>query len=81
RYPAICRTTPSAPVISRSHAFLTCDGSIFAVSRDSYDAARVGAGRGPLSLDGDRLYYTQGYEYNSDRSVGALMALPDDEQR
>ncbi|HWI65196.1 MAG TPA: stalk domain-containing protein, partial [Symbiobacteriaceae bacterium] len=47
RYPAICRTTPSAPVISRSHAFLTCDGSIFAVSRDSYDAARVGAGRGP----------------------------------
>jgi len=73
-YPAICNSWASAPVLSRSHAFVACDGAIYAINQQDYQVTRVAAGSGPLSLDGDRLYYSMGGSY--DRTVGALMARP-----
>jgi len=61
RYPAICNTWASSPVISRSHAFVTCDRTIYAIDRQSYQVTTLGHGEGPLSLDGDALYFVKDY--------------------
>ncbi|MDF2629892.1 MAG: copper amine oxidase-like protein [Symbiobacteriaceae bacterium] len=70
RYPAICSTSPSAPAVSRTHAFVACDGAIYAVDQGNFMVTRVGAGRGPLTLEGDRLYITR------DGALAVLMAVP-----
>lgn len=70
RYPAICGMSPSAPVVSRTHAFITCDGTIYAIDQGHYAVTKVGEGRGPLILDGDRLYHTR------NQMLGVLMAMP-----
>lgn len=70
RYPAICGMSPSAPVVSKTHAFITCDGTIYAIDQKNFAVSEVGKGRGPLTLDGDRLYYTRS------QMLAALMAMP-----
>jgi outer membrane protein assembly factor BamB len=70
RYPTICGTTPSAPVVSRTHTFVTCDGTIYAIDQGNFAVTEVGQGRGPLTLDGDRLYFTR------EQLLSALMAMP-----
>lgn len=76
RYPAVCSSWPSAPVISRSHAFVACDGMVYSIDRQSYAVSPLTAGKGPLALDLDRLYYMKG-DFGGYRHLSSLMALPD----
>jgi outer membrane protein assembly factor BamB len=72
-YPAICKSGQSTPVLTAGHAFLACDGQIYAINRSSYEVAKLTAGQGALTLDGDRMYYTT----LDDFRLSALMALPE----
>lgn len=62
----------TTPVIGRTHLFAQCGEKLYAVDRSSFAVTELGPGRGPLALDGSRLYYLEAVDFGQTYRLAAM---------